>query len=122
MTGWKARLAAITRPYFGFALPSFVGRGIFQRQFGLIPARCPLNVVVGDPIECPKIEHPSDEQVDEVCFKYRKYLHLLHLFLVMDLHLFQIQTKYCDALLEMFDEMKLKYVKDPEKETLRFVH
>lgn len=63
---WQIRLSSITQEYFGFAIPPFRGRGVFQDRFGLLPIRHPLNIVIGDPIECPKIENPTDEQIHEV--------------------------------------------------------
>jgi len=48
----------------------FYGRGLFQYNFGLIPFRRPINVVVGAPIPVPKVENPTDEEVDRVHATY----------------------------------------------------
>merc|ERR1719229_1613806 len=61
-----------------FTLPMFHGRGIFQYTYGLIPYRKPVNVVVGSPIPVPKIESPTDEQVQEYHAKYIAALQKLY--------------------------------------------
>jgi len=44
---------------FGFSLPLFRGRGIFNYDAGLLPHRRPLNIVIGKGIDLPKIESPK---------------------------------------------------------------
>ena len=39
----------------GFAPVLFSGRGIFQYNFGFLPHRVPLHVVVGAPIQVEKV-------------------------------------------------------------------
>lgn len=53
-----------------FSPPIFYGRGIFQYNFGLVPYRKPLNIVVGKPIPVPKIENPTNEEVEAMHAKY----------------------------------------------------
>jgi hypothetical protein len=55
---------------FGFTVPLAYGRGIFQYSFGFMPHRHPLNVVIGSPIDIPKIEEPSKEEIDKWHAKY----------------------------------------------------
>jgi len=55
---------------FGFSVPLIRGRGIFNYSFGLLPHRRPVATVVGKPIECPKMENPSEASVDEFHNKY----------------------------------------------------
>ena len=53
-------------------LPYFMGRGIFQYSFGLLPKRLPLTVVVGKPIKVEEYGippggcQPTQEQIDTV--------------------------------------------------------
>lgn len=50
-------------------VPPFLhGRGIFQYSYGVVPFRRPIVSVVGKPIDCPKIENPSLDDVK----KYQK--------------------------------------------------
>ena len=36
--------------------PIFHGRGVFNYDFGLLPHRRPINIVIGEPIAPPAIE------------------------------------------------------------------
>lgn len=54
----------------GFSLPLFLGRGVLQYSFGLLPHRQPIHVVFGTPISCLKTAEPTQEQVDEVHAQY----------------------------------------------------
>jgi len=49
---------------FGFALPLTHGRGIIQYGFGLMPMRNPIRVVVGKPIEIPKMKREDITSAD----------------------------------------------------------
>ncbi|VDL79847.1 unnamed protein product [Nippostrongylus brasiliensis] len=69
----------------GFSPPIFYGRGVFNYNFGLLPYRKPINTVLGAPIKVTKVDHPTQEQVDE--------LHKL----------------YITKLQELFDTHKTKY-------------
>lgn len=66
----------------GFAIPLIHGRGYFNYHFGILPHRRPIVVVVGAPLEVPKIEKPTPQQVDEW------------------------HAKYVEALKKLFDENK----------------
>jgi len=65
----------------GFAIPLFFGRslsrGLFRKVFGAygpMPLRVPVCSVVGNPIHCEKVEHPTQTQVDEKHAEYVKEL------------------------------------------------
>ena len=60
--------------WFGFAPVIFLGRGIFNYNFGILPHRKPLTVVVGSPIEVEKNINPSQEDIDVL---HRKYMDAL---------------------------------------------
>jgi len=48
-----------------------------KRFFNLLPAQRPIYIVIGKPINVAKIEHPTDEQIDEIHAKYTKELEVL---------------------------------------------
>jgi 2-acylglycerol O-acyltransferase 2 len=58
--------------YAGFATPLFSGAGSggIAIPMNPIPARVPIITVIGDPIKCPKIESPSQEQIDRIRVLY----------------------------------------------------
>lgn len=60
----------------GFAPPVFSGRGVFQYRLGLLPRRQPINIHIGQPIDCPKTskEHCSHEIVEHYYNLYREEL------------------------------------------------
>lgn len=58
------RLQNFLKNKIGFTVPLMHARGIFTYDFGIIPYRRPLNIVVGAPIPVPVISNPSPEQVD----------------------------------------------------------
>lgn len=82
------------RNLIGLAPIIFSGRGFFQYSFGLLPNRLPVTVVVGSPLELPKIEKPTAEQIDE----YHK--------------------KFMDKLIELFETQKHNYIKNADSVTL----
>ena len=47
------RLQRFLQKKLGFAMPIFLGRGIFQYHFGIIPHRRPIKVIFGSPIALP---------------------------------------------------------------------
>ncbi|KCV71867.1 hypothetical protein H696_01279 [Fonticula alba] len=52
--GSRARAAqSWFKKIFGFSTPLFSGRGVFNYDFGLLPLRKPIVVVIGDPIPPP---------------------------------------------------------------------
>ena len=58
----------------GFAIPLISGRGWFNYNFGILPHRRPIIVVVGEPLEMPQIPNPTRE---EVSFWHAKYIDVL---------------------------------------------
>ncbi|ODV61697.1 diacylglycerol O-acyltransferase [Ascoidea rubescens DSM 1968] len=49
---------------FGFTLPLFHARGVFNYDWGVLPFRHSIDIVVGKPIEIPKIDNPTTADVD----------------------------------------------------------
>merc|ERR1712080_345668 len=54
----------------GLPLFLFMGRGVFQYQWGIVPHRTPIHVVIGKPIPVEKIENPSSEDIERVHSEY----------------------------------------------------
>lgn len=79
------RLQTWMTRWLGFSPPLFLGRGIFQYSWGWLPHRRPIVTVVGKPVEVPKLECPSEEEVD------------------------RMHRQYTDALMKLFNEYKDKY-------------
>ncbi|GBN73267.1 2-acylglycerol O-acyltransferase 1 [Araneus ventricosus] len=73
------------KSFLGFSLPFFRGRGMFQYNYGLLPYRKPITVIIGKPIDVEKISEPTEEDI--------KTLH----------------QKYIDSLTALFEEHKEKY-------------
>ncbi|XP_018568259.1 2-acylglycerol O-acyltransferase 2-like [Anoplophora glabripennis] len=82
------------RKWIGLAPVVPIGRGFFQYSFGIIPRRSKVTTVVGLPIEVPKIEDPTREQVD------------------------QYHAEFVKRLTQMFDEQKYNYLEKPEDKRL----
>ncbi|RSH83326.1 diacylglycerol O-acyltransferase 1 [Apiotrichum porosum] len=55
---------------FGFTLPLFHGRGIFNYNYGLLPFRHPIVAVIGRPIATEQCREPTQEMVQEVHQQY----------------------------------------------------
>ncbi|KAH0625259.1 hypothetical protein JD844_033655 [Phrynosoma platyrhinos] len=80
--------------YVGFAPCVFHGRGLFSStSWGLVPYSKPITTVVGEPITIPRIENPSQKEVD--------FYHSL----------------YVSSLIKLFDKYKTKFGL-PETEVL----
>ncbi|SCU95508.1 LAME_0F12420g1_1 [Lachancea meyersii CBS 8951] len=59
------RLQLWVKRSYGFTIPFFFARGLFNYDFGLIPFRRPINVVTGAPIHVKeKHENPTVEEID----------------------------------------------------------
>ncbi|KAL0090677.1 diacylglycerol acyltransferase [Phycomyces blakesleeanus] len=84
---------------FGFTLPLFHARGIFNYDVGIIPFRHPIATVVGKPIPVPEFEgdEPTQEQIVAV------------------------QKLYIEELQSIYDKYKDVYAKD-RKQELRLIH
>ena len=53
----------------GYATPYFCGSGcvgLAAIPGNPIPRRHPIITVIGDPIECPKIEHPTEADIEKL--------------------------------------------------------
>ncbi|XP_011879002.1 PREDICTED: 2-acylglycerol O-acyltransferase 2-like isoform X2 [Vollenhovia emeryi] len=90
------RIQNYIRSFIGIPPVVVWGRGFFQYSFGLIPKRLPVTVVVGSPIELPKITDPTPEEIDTYHDKFTK------------------------QLIELFETQKHNYIKNAEKVTLEF--
>jgi len=55
---------------FGFTLPIFHGRGIFNYSLGLLPYRHPIISVVGKPIRVEQNKNPGLEEIEKVQKQY----------------------------------------------------
>eukprot|EP01006_Ploeotia_vitrea_P046058 TRINITY_DN66990_c5_g3_i4.p1 TRINITY_DN66990_c5_g3~~TRINITY_DN66990_c5_g3_i4.p1 ORF type:complete len:160 (-),score=79.35 TRINITY_DN66990_c5_g3_i4:998-1477(-) len=87
---WLRRLQDRLQTKLGFAMPLIKGRGVFQYKFGIMPHRRPIRVVVGAPIDVPKVARA--DITPELVNTYH--------------------TKYLEALQRLFDEYKDVYAPD----------
>lgn len=92
---WITTLQHAVKKYLGFALPIFAGRGFFLQNFGVMPNRKPVVVVVGAPIPPPRrpgqeLFHPLiDRETDEPINEHGKILkehHAKYIQALEDLH------------------------------------
>jgi 2-acylglycerol O-acyltransferase 2 len=67
---WLQNILKKMQKRLGFAIPLIKGRGWFNYNFGPIPHRRQIICVVGKPLDVPKIEKPTQEDVDEWHGKY----------------------------------------------------
>ncbi|XP_043520038.1 2-acylglycerol O-acyltransferase 2-A-like isoform X1 [Frieseomelitta varia] len=91
------KLQNYIRKKIGIAPVIPIGRGFFQYTFGIIPRRTPITVVVGSPMELPKIEEPTVEQIDEY------------------------HGKFIEHVVDFFEKEKHKYVENADSVHLEFV-
>lgn len=91
------RIQHYVRKKIGLAPVFLKGRGFFQYSFGIIPRRKPVTVVVGSPLELPKIEEPTTEQIDEY------------------------HEKFVNHLVELFENQKHNYMKNADSVKLEFL-
>ncbi|KAK0096999.1 hypothetical protein PV326_003642 [Microctonus aethiopoides] len=82
------------RKLTGLSPVLLIGRGFFQYTFGLVPQRKPVTIVVGEPMEVPKILEPTNEQIDEY------------------------HAKFKSKLIELFETEKYKYLTNPQNTKL----
>ncbi|XP_060525741.1 2-acylglycerol O-acyltransferase 2-like isoform X2 [Cylas formicarius] len=88
------KIQEVLRKWIGLAPVVPVGRGFFQYSFGLVPRRKPIVVVVGHPLDVPKIENPSADEIEEY------------------------HSKFVDHLVQMFEEQKHNYIEDANNKHL----
>ncbi|SPC63066.1 probable diacylglycerol acyltransferase type 2b [Ustilago sp. UG-2017b] len=77
---------------FGFTLPFFHGRGLFNYSIGLMPYRHPIVSVVGKPIHVKQNPNPTKEELERV------------------------QTLYIEELMNIWDTWKDAYAANRTKE------
>lgn len=75
----------------------FVGSGIFQFKFGLLPKRHPITIVIGAPIHLRKTTNPGKDEIN------------------------QIHKYFCKQLNQLFESHKSKYVEDSENVCLEII-
>lgn len=80
-----------------FAPLLFNGRGWLQYNFGLLPKRHPINVVIGEPIHVEKITEPIDDDIE------------------------QVHRLFCIQLEQLFETHKQKYVENSHNVRLELV-
>lgn len=61
--------------WFGYTVPIYMGAGCASTAaqatpLNPVPRRHPVITIVGDPISCERIEHPSQQQVDDLKARY----------------------------------------------------
>ncbi|KAF7727911.1 diacylglycerol O-acyltransferase 1 [Apophysomyces ossiformis] len=95
---WVHRFQKRTQQIFGWTMPFFHGRGVFNYDIGIMPYRRPLHVVIGEAID-PPID-AAERNKEEV---------------IQDLH-----ARYVESLLALYDKYKDVYDTDRIKE-LSFV-
>ena len=64
------RFQELIENYMGFPPVLFFGRGIFQYNYGIVPHRRALTVVIGTPIRVNKIENPTSQDIEDMHAKY----------------------------------------------------
>ncbi|CAO3598766.1 unnamed protein product [Absidia cylindrospora] len=89
-------LRSFIKKLCGIAVPLFYGRGIFNYDFGLIPYRRPVTVIVGKPIPVPKLEKDQVEPTKE--------------------QILQVQDLYIKELTGIYDRYKDMYAQDRQQE------
>jgi 2-acylglycerol O-acyltransferase 2 len=76
----------------GFTVPMFHARGVLNYDFGLLPYRTPINVVVGKPIRVQKHTNPTLEEIQAV------------------------QAQYIEELMDIWERYKDQFAPDRTKE------
>nr|XP_031861443.1 uncharacterized protein CI109_003047 [Kwoniella shandongensis]KAA5528515.1 hypothetical protein CI109_003047 [Kwoniella shandongensis] len=89
---WVYKIQRKFQKVFGFTLPLFYGRGLFNYNYGLMPFRHPIVSVIGTPIHTTRDSHPSEEYIQEV------------------------QRQYIDELMRIWDKYKDLYAKGRTRE------
>ncbi|XP_057338127.1 2-acylglycerol O-acyltransferase 2-A-like [Microplitis mediator] len=84
----------IVRKYTGLVPVYIKGRGLFQYTFGIVPNRRPISVVVGAPLEVPKITEPTRQEIDKYHGLFKEHL------------------------LDFFETQKYKYLKNAKDTSL----
>ncbi|EWC46177.1 hypothetical protein DRE_04555 [Drechslerella stenobrocha 248] len=82
----------LVKKLFGFTIPLFHARGVFNYDVGLVPYRTPVNTVVGRPIKTMQSPDPRDDYIDE------------------------LQELYCQELERLWEEHKDRFAPDRRAE------
>ncbi|KAK9451466.1 diacylglycerol acyltransferase-domain-containing protein [Limtongia smithiae] len=101
-TSMLYKFQTLVKTVAGFTVPLLHARGIFNYDWGLMPYRRPITVVVGKPIAVPYTPEPTESEIDV----YHK--------------------QYCEELRRLWDTYKDAYFADyvglkPEEQALNFV-
>ena len=64
------RFQDMVEKVLSFSPPMFYGRGVFQYNYGFVPYRKPITVVIGKPIPVEKVDSPSHEDVEKLHATY----------------------------------------------------
>jgi len=100
---WINAIQMLMLKVLKFTLPAIKGRGIFNYDYGMMPFRRPLNVVVGKPIpvvQVPTAATPSSDAQDAVDRNELERLHEL----------------YCAELQRLWDTYKDQFAPDRTEE------
>ena len=81
----------------GFALPLISGRGYFNYNWGILPHRRPIITVVGAPVVLPKIEKPSQEEIDKY---HQMYVEALMQLYAENKNVYSLMSKTCARVVE----------------------
>ncbi|KAF9101243.1 diacylglycerol O-acyltransferase 1 [Mortierella sp. AM989] len=61
------KIQQLMKKVLGFTMPMFKGRGVFNYEFGILPKRKPVHIVIGKPIHVEKVEGaPTTEQLQDL--------------------------------------------------------
>eukprot|EP00640_Fibrocapsa_japonica_P002168 CAMPEP_0113935124 /NCGR_PEP_ID=MMETSP1339-20121228/2348_1 /TAXON_ID=94617 /ORGANISM="Fibrocapsa japonica" /LENGTH=338 /DNA_ID=CAMNT_0000937175 /DNA_START=315 /DNA_END=1331 /DNA_ORIENTATION=- /assembly_acc=CAM_ASM_000762 len=98
--GMIRRVQQVLKKAMGYSLPIFIGRGLLQYKFGLLPYRHPIVSVVGKPLPVgKKLVRPAKDAPEDEKERYAKA--------VDDLH-----SKYMEEVQSIYDKFKDKYAPD----------
>lgn len=75
---WLEKLLLRMQKTVGFAFPLIKGRGIFNYNFGPLPHRRQIVTVIGMPLEVPKIESPTNAEIEKWHEEYVRALMKLY--------------------------------------------
>ncbi|XQJ27633.1 diacylglycerol acyltransferase, putative [Leishmania guyanensis] len=75
---WMRYLMDLFKHFVGFAIPLVCGRGFFNFNYGPLPHRRPIVVVVGEPLVVPHIPNPTKEDLEAWQGKYIECLRKLY--------------------------------------------
>lgn len=71
------KMQLLVKKIFGFTIPLFHARGVFNYDIGLMPYRRPLNIVVGSPIKVVQQANPDPKELSRLHAAYMMELQRL---------------------------------------------